>query len=229
MATTVTHRSLDGGTVSITSDLDLDQAFSSVITVRSGSMLREFTAGPRDAAAANAESLGVKDFEEEYWFQSGRLRLGTTTQHDPVSRVASPLCVAIWEGNGFSLFTHMYHAKPKELLAATAGMSIAEHADGVTLEPGHGNEIADACVLKELPVVGLLDIAPATRQAVRELPAWSGKGVGGGELFTDEHRSQRIFLLAGSSAITRVIPHPGFDEKGALSALASLVVSWQAG
>lgn len=198
--------------------------------LRLGSHIQEFSAGPRDYAAVNAADLGVETFDEEYQFRGGTLKLGSTVHYDKVIKLSSPLVVAAWQGQEFSLFTHAYNGVAGDLLDLMSRIELAELDDGIKLvyEPSLKSLVIGVNLLKEFPVLGLLDIRPATRALWQQLPKWDGMTTPGGNLYIDDDKPENItFLLVGDSAVTRIIPDLAADHRQVAEAAASLEIKWQ--
>lgn len=230
---TIKHRALDGSLVTIRTDLDAREPFTSYLNLRISSRLHEFISGDRGSAEADARDIGVRAFREEYRFQSGILRFGTAAQFDPVIKLRTTIMVAVWEGENYSLMTHAYKAKNSmALLSVFDRIRILESREGLVLAPRKpaSTPVNGVVLLKELPSAGLLQIYPATRDAVRRLPRWRGRRVAGGELFVDgEESSRRVFTLAGRTAFTDIVTEPDHDVDQVLPALAKLQVTWSGG
>jgi len=227
----VTHEALDGGRIELRTNLETGEPYTSFLNLQLGSHIQEFSSGMREYAAANGRDLGVERFEEEYHLTGGTLRLGSTIQDiAPHNKVRATLAVAAWEGTSFSLFTHAYNADSAgELLGILAQVRISESAFGVTLAPQDPVQtpITHVSVVKDLPGLGLLQIEPATPELIKSLPGWPGSTVAGGELFIDNtDGGGSTFVLAGRSAITRIIPDPDDAVDKLLPALAELRIDW---
>jgi hypothetical protein len=230
---TVSHTALDGSQVQISTGLAVNEPFTSFVNVRIGSHIHEFSSGVSGYASANAADVGVAEFTDEYRFDGGTLRLGITVQ-EMQNQVRASLAVAAWEGARFSVFTHAYNVDtPGDLLGVLTQVRLAESATGATLAPRDPAKtpVSQVTLVKELPGLGLLQIEPAVGDLVRRLPAWRGRVVAGGELFVDNEAddARRSFVLAGSSAITRVLPDPGHQLDTVLPALTALRVDWRVG
>ena len=92
-----------------------------------------------------------------------------------------------------------------------------------------GTPFIDAPVIyKEVPDLGLLIVAPLTREKARALPRWSGTPVDGGELFAADLMTSRMrFVLVSENAVTTIMPkHSVFDETRSLAEINALGVAW---
>jgi hypothetical protein len=229
----VIYRALDGSYVNIRTSLDVERPVSTFLNLRIGSHLQEFGSGSRDFAAANAHDVGVQAFRETYRFQGGTLRLGTAVQFDPRIKARDVLIMATWEGRNTSLYTFAYNTtNSSDLLAILNRVRLSESSEGLALAPvdAASTPVADVTLVKELPMLGLLQIHPLDSDLMRSLPSWRGRQVAGGELFVDgETPERRTFVVAGKTAITHVVPDAEHDVDALLSALAELQVDWTQG
>jgi hypothetical protein len=123
--------------------------------------------------------------------------------------------VAVWRGRRYCFFTEMYGATITNLLAVLRTLRIEEYDDGLTLRPTArvGAEFAaPATVLKEVPGLGLLEMAPLTKQRAGQLPSWRGLQTQAGELFRDALTDGKpYFLLATADAWLSLVPLAGTD------------------
>ncbi|WP_345022881.1 hypothetical protein [Actinomadura keratinilytica] len=226
------HRSLDGVRVRLSGRHDLGRPVTSVARVAVADRLHEFSSGTRADALAWAADIGVRRLDQEFRIQGGRLRTGRTAIGDPATGLREPVLAAIWEGRRHAVFTHLYHARPADAVAFFDALRLTEHDDGVTAGPrGRGRRpgraaaaaVADAVLVKEVPGLGLLEIAALDARARRRLPPWRGAAVAGGELFRDTVPGQGpYFLLALRELLVTVLPEEHMAERipGRLAGLA---------
>ncbi|MBU7597097.1 hypothetical protein JGS22_005460 [Streptomyces sp. P38-E01] len=214
-STAVEHRSLDGAAFRLSGDLDLTQPATSVVEVVAGGRLHEFTSGPRKLGESVAASLGVTDFDSELAFRGGTLRTATTSEYDRQSQQVESPTLVVWEGRRFSLITRLYRARLADVLSLLRTLDIAEHPDGVVLAPDRaaGSRLArPAAVVKEIPSLGLVEVARRTREHGAQLPPWEGASVGSGELFRDSlSDGSPFFVLSGSDLWATIVPLAGVD------------------
>ena len=204
----VAHRALDGRRFLLSGPFDLDAPFTSVAEVSIGGRQLEFTAGSAGLADELARELGAAGFHEEFAFQGGALRTARVTSHDRQIRLTEERLVAAWCGRRYCFVTQLYGGTTAELLAALRSVRITEHADGLAVRPGGGGRFASpATVIKQVPGLGLLDMAPLTAERARELPSWRGLRTAAGELFQDKLTDGKpYFVLAGADTWVHVLP-----------------------
>lgn len=211
----VTHRALDGNQVTFSGDHDFSKPFTSVARVSLGNRLHEFTSGSLTFGEEWARSLGVPVLTEEFRMHGGRLRVGAADVVYGAARGASKgelverLVAAVWEGGGYSVFTHFYNAGTQEALRVYQAVRIVEHADGVVLEtkPTLGQLAEPAVIAKEVPSLGLLDVKPLTKRSAQNLPWWSGTALRNGELFRSQlPNNESYFVFVTKSAMVTVLP-----------------------
>jgi hypothetical protein len=222
-ASEVTHRGLDGMRFAYSSEqADLSHPGMSVAKVVVGGTLREFTAGPLEAGAVHADHLGVV-LGQEFVAQGGRLRIGQALQRDPSGRGSDRLLKAVWEGQRYSLSTHLYDGGTKEAIALLNAVQISEQDDGITITP---RQDAPAWFeeppksVKWVPGLGIVVARRLDRKRAQVLPAWGGARVAGGELFRDTLGNGEPYLvLATPSAVVTILPTTG-SPLGAVARLA---------
>jgi hypothetical protein len=134
------HRALDGAEVTFQSLLPLDRPFTSVVNVRMGQHLQEFTAGARSLGRAVAADHGIAQFDETYSFQGGRLSLGEVDTYDPRLKLAAKFRSAVWEGERFSIHTHVYDQKSSDLIRVLKRFIFVEDETGIAIQPRTGAE-----------------------------------------------------------------------------------------
>ncbi|MEU7933514.1 hypothetical protein [Micromonospora echinofusca] len=211
----MTHRAIDQNRFTLDGSLDLSAPFTSVADVTIGGRLHEFTAGAIGLADDVARTLGVEAFDEELTYQGGTLLTARIRSYDPQIQLAEERLVAVWRGQRHCFFTEMYGAATTDLLGALRALRVEEHDDGLALRPTSktGATFAEpATVLKEVPGLGLLEIAPLTRQRVGQLPSWRGLRTQAGELFRDVlPDGQPYFVLAAADAWLSLVPFADTD------------------
>lgn len=206
----VAHRSVDGRRFLLDGSLDLSAPFTSVADVTISGRLHEFTAGSIGLADDVARALGVDTFDEELTYQGGTLLTARTRPFDPQIRLTEDRLVAVWRGRRYCFLTEMYGVATTDLLAVLRTLRIEEHDDGLTLRPTPGSDAklaAPATVLKEIPGLGLLEMAPLTKQRAGQLPSWQGLRTQAGELFRDTLSDGRpYFVLATADTWISLVP-----------------------
>jgi hypothetical protein len=193
-----------------------------VADVAVGGHLHEFTAGPPGLGDDVAAALGVEAFDDELSYQDGTLLLSRTRPYDPHSRLVEDRLLAVWRGRGYSLVTQMYGAGPADVLGLLRTVRLAEHDDGIALDPDQkagGYFVRPATVLKEVPGLGLLEMSRLTAQHAKSLPSWRGVSTPAGELFRDKlSDGNPYFVLAGDDTWATVVP-TGTADPSAVSTL----------
>lgn len=210
--TTVAHRAMDGRRFLLSGPFDLGAPFTSVVEMTIGGRRHEFTAGPVGLADDVAQALGVGAFDEELSYQGGALLTARTRPYDPQIRLTEDRLVAVWRGRHYSFVTHLYGASTADLLAVLRTLRIQEYDDGLAIQPNRrtGSEFASAAtVVKQVPGLGLLELAPLTTQQAAQLPTWRGLTTPAGELFRDTLSDGRpYFVLAAADTWLTVLPLP---------------------
>jgi hypothetical protein len=207
MPTSVTHRSLDGRRFTLGGSLDLAAPVTSVLGVTVRGRLHELTAGPAELGTEVATALGVGRFAEELGHQDGTLLVGRARPYDRQTRLVEDLVVAVWRGHRHSLVSTFHRVTTAQVLGVLRALRITEHPDGIAVRPGRDAGLASpATLVKQVPGLGLLEVAPRTER--HSLPAWSGlAAAGGGEVFRDRLPDGRTyFVLAGAATWTTVLP-----------------------
>lgn len=206
----VEHRALDGVAFHLSGSLDLSRPATSVVEVSADGRLYEFTSGPLDFADAVAASLGITEFDSELAFQGGTLRTATTSEYDKQAKQVENPTLVVWQGRRFSLITRLYRARLADVLVLLRTLGIAEHQDGIVLKPDNAagsRWVRPATVVKEVPSVGLVEVARKTKEHTAQLPPWEGASVNAGELFRDSlSDGSPFFVLSGSELWATIVP-----------------------
>lgn len=226
----VTHRVLDGSTITIRAPVDLDHLFSTYVRIDLGFHVQEFGAGPGDFASSDARDIGVKEFHETYQFQGGTLRVGFAHKFDPSVRDRWIYLVAVWEGAQYSLSTYTPNASNSAGMLATLNqLRLIETPEGLVATPVQPDRtpIVKTSLMKDLPRLRLIDIRRSERNELRAIPNWSGQHVEGGELFlVGSHEEPRGFVLAGDTAVAYIRPEPDDDLEALLPTVSRLSIDW---
>ena len=229
---TVQHMALDGGVVTVDSNLDLTQRAVSFVTFEEGTHRQRFASGPLDWGREVAHELQMA-LDEEYGFQGGRLRVGKRTIFDIDTQLDYKMILGVWEGANYALKTTLYHVDTPGLLDLLGRFAVGEGPLGLNLAPQDPTEIKlqrrlrAPKVLKNVPGFGMLEVRQLTQEQIGRLPTWGGAEVAGGELFREDGE-ERTFLLLGSSSITRVYPNWWeTTEAEMLAHLSTLRVEWR--
>lgn len=228
----MTHLALDGSRLDVEGELDLSRPFTSVLDVGLRGHRYEFTAGAVGLGGEVAAALGLDGFDEELNHAGGALRVAHGTVTDPRTGLGDRVTVACWTGVAHELVTSLYGVTTAEVLDVFTTVDIVEGPDGIGITPAVGSGatvLGGALVLKEVPGLGLLEIAGRTKDAVRELPDWPGLPLGRGELFRDTLSNGRpYFVLAQPAAVVTVLPLDGTAVDRVPGLLGSLSVSMRA-
>lgn len=213
----VAHRAADGRRFLLDGSLDLSAPFTSVADLTIGGRLHEFTAGVVGLADDVARALGVDTFDEELSYQGGALLTARTRPYDPQIQLTEDRLVAVWRGRRRCFFTELYGATTADLLGVLRTLRVEEHDDGLTLQPtptGGAEFVAPATVLKEVPGLGLLELAPLTKQRAGRLPSWRGLRTRAGELFRDTLPDGKpYFVLATVDIWISLVPTDGTNAE----------------
>ncbi|MBO4207680.1 hypothetical protein [Micromonospora echinofusca] len=208
--TPVAHRAVDSRRFLLDGTLDLTAPATSVADLTIDGRLHEFTTGPVGLADDVARALGVDTFDEELTYQGGALLTARTRPYDRQIQLTEDRLVAVWRGRRYCFLTEMYGASTVDLVGVLRTLRVEEHDDGLTLHPATkaGAEYAaPATVLKEIPGLGLLEMAPLTRQRAAQLPSWRGLRTQAGELFRDALPDGKpYFVLATSDTWLSLVP-----------------------
>ncbi|HEX5597261.1 MAG TPA: hypothetical protein VFX61_14780 [Micromonosporaceae bacterium] len=209
-AAPVAHRAMDGRRFLLSGPLDFSEPFTSVVELAIAGRQHEFTAGPAGLAEELAQALGGTGFDEELNYQGGALLMARVRSYDAQIRLSEDRLVAAWRGRRYCFVTQLYGASTADLLAMLRTLRITEHDDGVVVRPDAraGSRFASpATVIKQVPGLGLLDMAPLTAERARQLPSWRGLRTRAGELFRDTLSDGKpYFVLAAADTWVTVLP-----------------------
>lgn len=235
------HTAINGAQVEIVGDdLELSHPATSIVVFFVNGRAQEFTAGYLEFGKDVEEDLGLV-LEEEYDFARGLLRIASGQQVFPTgdsdgSVNVVPLRLATWEGEEFSVHTHLYGGATSDLINVFDQFVIVETGNGLRLiqkRPETTPLYSEPKLLKEIPVLGLLQIRQLTAESARALPRWAGTPVAGGELFVQGNYGENegecgevAFYLAGRTAVTFITPDPHTHRDPLMSRLSSLDLTW---
>jgi hypothetical protein len=207
---TVSHQAVDGGRFRLSGPFDLGAPFTSTVEMTIAGRLQEFTAGPVGLADEVARAVGVEAFDEEFGYQGGTLLTARTKPFDQQIQLTEDRLIAAWLGDRYCVVTQLYHASAADMLARLRTFQLEEHADGLAIRPDvrAGSQFAaPATVVKQVPGLGLLELAPLTPQQAAQLPSWGGLMTPAGELFRDTLSDGRdYFVLVTADTWLTVLP-----------------------
>ncbi|CAM3158997.1 hypothetical protein [Stackebrandtia soli] len=201
---TVTHRALDGVAYTLSGDLDLTRPATSVAEVVAAGRVHEFTMGIDSLGDDLAAALGIDEFDSELSFNDGVLRTAVTTEYDPQTQLVEHPLLVVWQGKHHCLVTRLYRASVSDALGLLRTLGIREEADGLSLTPdaSAGTVFAGpATIIKEVPRLGLLEMAAPTAEQTAQLPPWKGVPVSGGELYRDTLADGRPFFVLSTQEV----------------------------
>lgn len=227
MTTTVSHVAVDGSRVTIAATADLTAATISVGHYLVDGIVRELTTQPSGFFDALVAAEGLEP-TEEYQYRGGTLRLGRAVYADPVSGTQRVDTTAVWDAAGGSLATTSSDLDTEAVLALLDRFDLRPAPEGLAVLPTSGVTWYDAPLLvKELPGLALLEVAPLSSDIAGSLPSWPGTPVAGGELYRDELAPGVPYVvLVTETARVNVLPDEGAIEAAADGA-AALSVSWE--
>jgi len=220
---TAAHVAADGSTVTFEGPLDLTAVATSTVRYQDTSFVRELTTAPAAAVATLPFSI-----DEEYAHAGGELLMGHRREDDPAIRSRREDAVAVWRGATFALLVMEAGGTADGLLALVESLGLDERPTGLAVESPRLLP-ATTKLVKELPGIGLAEVAPLVPEVAQTLPRWEGTEVAGGELYRDEARpGAPVLLLVGdTSATTLLLDAGGPEADAATTATAELVVTWE--
>lgn len=221
---TAVHRAVDGSTVTFDGPVDVSAVATSNVRYQDVEALREVTTGP--LAAVDALPITI---DEEYAHAGGEVRIGHRTETDPAVRSHRRDTFAVWRGQSHGLFVMATAAPADALLALLDTMTIDEAPEGIAVEAPQLLP-ATTKLVKELPGIGLAEVAPLVPEVAGSLPRWAGTPVEGGELYRDEARpGAPVLVLVGDTASTTLLLDGGGPEADTATDLSTqLTVTWAA-
>jgi hypothetical protein len=194
----------------------------------------EFTASDLESGRSVAAALGI-ELALTYAYQRGTLYLGTKSFPDPTVQGAYQhadlLHFGVWEGERFSVHTHIYNGSPHDLIPVFDEFTIVEAPHGLRLLPKDPKRVTlarEPSFLQEFSNLGLLQVRPLTRSLARNLPRWSGTPTPGGELFVGRLAERTHFVLVGGQSVTEIMPDTT-DCHSDVPNMADLQVTWRPG
>lgn len=224
------YTAVDGSQVELITDLELDQAFSSVASASFGSMVHEFTVVPASAVDAIAGSHGI-DLVDTHGYQGGVVKYGAASELSARGMV-DRLNLLAWTGESYSMLTHIYgQASSADMLGVLSYYSVLESVDGLALLPRAGDDakpLGDVHLLQGVAGFGLLDISPVTTRNAARLPRWRGTPLSNGDLYRETAGDgSPYYVYAQEGSITTVIVDPVLDSsRQLLSWLDTTRIHW---
>ncbi|TWJ08109.1 hypothetical protein LX16_4329 [Stackebrandtia albiflava] len=204
MTASTTHRALDGVGYRIAGDLDLSRPATSVAQLAVGNRIHELTSGGSRLGDDVAESLDIADFDSEYAFGDGVLRFAAKTEYDPQTELVEEPLLVVWQGRRHSLVTRLYRQTESEIMGMLRRLGIRESAEGLSLHPDNAAGVGfagPATVIKEIPGLGLLEMAAPTAEQTAQLPPWKGVDVKAGELYRDTLADGKPFFVLSTPQV----------------------------
>ncbi len=120
-------------------------------------------------------------------------------------------------------------APADSLIAVLDTLTLTESDTGLAVE---ADELVPATtkLVKELPGIGLAEVAPLVPEVVATLPRWAGTPVEGGELYRDEARpgAPVLVLVSDTSSTTLLLDGGGPEADTATELTAGLTITWEA-
>lgn len=222
--TRATHTAIDGGTVVFDGPIDLSAPATSSLRFQDAGLVRELTTAP--VGAVDALPFVV---DETYAYAGGELRIGHRDETDP--RIASRRrdTAAMWRGREYALLVIQTGAPAAALIAVFDRLTFTETTTGLAVD-ADGLVPATTRLVKELPGVGLAEVAPLVPEVAQGLPRWSGTAVRGGELYRDEARpgAPVLILVGDTTSTTLLLDGDGREADEATARAAELTVTWTA-
>ena len=103
----------------------------------------------------------------------------------------------MWRGSVHALLLVEAEATGDALIAVLDRLTLTESPTGLAVE-ADGLVPATTRLVKEIPGVGLAEVAPLVPEVAQGLPRWAGTEVAGGELYRDEARpGAPVLVLVG--------------------------------
>jgi len=219
-----THTAADGSTVTLHGPVDLGAAVTSSIRYDDAALVRELTTAPITAVDALPYVV-----DEEYAYGGGTLRIGHRDESDPAISSRRRDTFAVWRGSVHALLLVEAEATSDALIAVLDRLTLTESPSGLAVG-ADGLIPATTRLVKEIPGVGLAEVAPLVPEVAQGLPRWAGTEVAGGELYRDEARpgAPVLVLVGDSAATTLLLDGDGREADEATTLAAELVVTWTA-
>ena len=229
----VAHVAIDGSTVVIEAEADLNTGSTATGWAIVPSLLRSYPfsihpPGHSEMIERNvrAHFRGVKVMStEDFQLKDGRLRVAEVELPAPTG-IARLLTVGAWEGRKGCLVTSLVGRNPKQLVEVFDTLQFSERGKGLAIDSQVMPLPRAPEVFKEIPGLGVLSIRPAISVELERVPKASGFQTTYGELFRYRAQSQSL-LFVSRSAIVRVNPSKGTAGEGMLRVARNLRIEWE--
>jgi hypothetical protein len=189
--------------------------------------VRAFETGPVGTVDGHVEILLAGKYVAEYAAQAGTFLLAQNADNSTG--------LVAWQGRWHEAYCWVNVPNPThaEMLEAFAGLSFTDTPAGLLVRPRKTEAYQRITANKHIPGVGFAKIAQTARVA-QELPTWSGRKVGAGEVWRQrvaadvggEHPA--ALVCASPTAVITIDARDGGNEDTALAFLTALgSVTWQ--
>ena len=218
------HTAADGSSVTFEGPVDLAAVATSSVRYQDHGIVRELTTAPLHALDALPFTV-----DEEYRHRSGEVHIGHRSETDPSISSHRQDTFAVWRGAHHGLLLIETGAPADALLAVLDELGLEERPTGLAVEAPRLLPPTTKLV-KELPGVGLAEVAPLVPAVAQALPRWAGTEVRGGELYRDQARpgAPVLLLVNDTTSTTLLLDGDGRTADTATALTTELRVTWAA-
>jgi hypothetical protein len=229
----VEHVAIDGSTVLIEAEADLNTGATAIGWAMVPSLLRSYPFSIHPAGhseiierTVRGQFRGLKVISsQDFQLKNGRLRVAEVELPTPTG-IPRLLTAGAWEGRTGCLMTSLVGREPKQLVEVFDTLQFSEREKGLAIDSPVMPLPRAPEVFKEIPGLGILSIRPAIPVELERVPKASGLQVANGELFRYRAQSQSL-LFVSRSTVVRINPPKGTEREGMLRAARSLRVEWE--
>lgn len=227
---------LDGSSVTHSSpDISLEtNPTSRFIVAGENRELQEFVAGTRDFGHWVASRMRA-DFDQQYSYQGGTLRLGSSLLPDQFSEQTTTVRTGVWFGETYAVKTHVYGGVYDEIIAlfdkftiseGTRGVAMSPAVPGVSIKQAGAHAPSVAMLISDFLILHTYQLTEGNRAS---LPKWRGLATEHGELFADdEGEPTEVVILVTPTSITSLQPREGRSLDEVADFASRLAVEWSA-
>lgn len=242
----VQHRAVDGSVFRLViPGSDLPFKYTCDSEFMDGGKSRALCAGPpgHTLDVANEADFGVVEFEQEYSFLGGTIRIGSSPLVDSgdgayyFERDAEGNTVPMrrwllaWEGRSSAFHTQQMGVdRSAFLLNFINRLSMHETTDGLVLDAIDGDPVVyntGPSLVKWVPRLGIIESFQLNSRALSKVPRWAGTTVRYGELFlAHSTEDDHYFVHLSRTALTWIIPSHNVLESTVLQIVSEMQADW---
>ena len=228
----IEHLAIDGSVVAIEADADLRSNATATGWAIVPSLMRAqpFTISPPGHIAVVEENVRASVptvnilSTEDFSLKGGRLRIAEVELPTSTNGTRN-LTVGGWEGTTGCLITSMVGLERERLVEVFDTLRFSERRRGLAIDSPITPRPREPRVIKEIPELGVLNIAPAIASTLERIPKSRGRVTNNGEFFRFRETSNALMFVS-NSAVVRIDPRPEVNTQEMMAVAQDLRIEW---